>query len=400
MDGQQAEAKTDDRVRRARERMVADQLRRRGIADERVLARDGRGAARAVRRPVDDPRHAYADEALPIEAGQTISQPYMVARMTELLGRRDRAIAILEIGTGSGYQAAILAALGCRVTTIERHPELAASARDRLDDARLRRRRSRSVSATAASAGPTARRGTGSSSPRPRPSSRPPCASSSADGARLVIPVGPRDRQMLTVVTRHGNEWTERAGRRLRLRPARRRGRLRRVTRLAASRPPGRRSVYSAGHDPRLRRAAPGRRRALVRRSDRQPARARSERDDHHGLLRRRRQRRPDALPARGARLRVEGDVAGDRGVQPQRHRGRLADRRRSSRRGRRPRTASRRPRPTPTPPPSGSGSARRGTAGPASATSRSPSSRSSTTCRPRAPSSPTRSSTRRRPAT
>ena len=70
----------------------------------------------------------------------------MVARMTELLRTRpgDR---ILEIGTGSGYQAAILAALGCRVTTIERHPELAAPARARLARARVSATRSRSVSA-------------------------------------------------------------------------------------------------------------------------------------------------------------------------------------------------------------------------------------------------------------
>src|SRR4029453_12636333 len=68
----------------------------------------------------------------PIPAGQTISQPYIVARMTELLAPRpgDR---VLEIGTGSGYQAAILAALDCRVTTIERHADLAETARARLE---------------------------------------------------------------------------------------------------------------------------------------------------------------------------------------------------------------------------------------------------------------------------
>ena len=96
---------------------------------------------------------AYADEALPIEAGQTISQPYIVARMTELLAPRagDR---VLEIGTGSGYQAAILAVLGAAVLTIERQPELAALARERLARLGLRRARSRSASATAASATP------------------------------------------------------------------------------------------------------------------------------------------------------------------------------------------------------------------------------------------------------
>ena len=106
--------------------MVATQLRRRGIADEGVLA-----AMSAIPREwFVDPsvqRHAYDDAALPIASGQSISQPYMVARMTELLGVRpdDR---ILEIGTGSGYQAAILATLGARVLSIERFPDLAAAA--------------------------------------------------------------------------------------------------------------------------------------------------------------------------------------------------------------------------------------------------------------------------------
>jgi protein-L-isoaspartate(D-aspartate) O-methyltransferase len=109
---------TDARARGERERMVATQLRARGIRDERVLA-----ALLEVPRdqfvPAWQRDAAYADEALPIPAGQTISQPYMVARMTELLEvvPGDR---VLEIGTGSGYQAAVLATLGCRVTTIER----------------------------------------------------------------------------------------------------------------------------------------------------------------------------------------------------------------------------------------------------------------------------------------
>ena len=88
---------------------------------------------------------------------------------------------------------------------------------------------------------------------------------------------------------------------------------------------PGR-PVYSAGHDPRLRRAPSGRRRPLLRRPDRQPARARPERGDHHGLLRGRRHGPPDGLPARGARVRVEGALAGDRGVQPKLRPRRLPD--------------------------------------------------------------------------
>src|SRR5687768_5706121 len=110
--------------------MVADQLKRRGIKDPRVL-----DAMAAVPRETFVPNVpasvAYDDRALPIDAGQTISQPYMVARMTELLNVEpgDR---ILEIGTGSGYQAAILARLGALVTTIERHADLAEAARGRL----------------------------------------------------------------------------------------------------------------------------------------------------------------------------------------------------------------------------------------------------------------------------
>src|SRR5690349_10293928 len=115
---------------RARARMVADQLERRGIRDRRVLE-----AMRTVPRehfvPGVPTSLAYDDRALPIDAGQTISQPYMVARMTELL-EVEPGDRILEIGTGSGYQAAILAAVGARVTTVERHPSLADEARERV----------------------------------------------------------------------------------------------------------------------------------------------------------------------------------------------------------------------------------------------------------------------------
>ena len=118
------------RASEARDRMVADQLRARGIVDHRVL-----DAMAAVPRDafveaglLDE---AYADKPLPIGSGQTISQPWIVARMTELLAVRpgDR---ILDVGTGSGYQAAILAQLGCVVTSIDREQGLADDARDRL----------------------------------------------------------------------------------------------------------------------------------------------------------------------------------------------------------------------------------------------------------------------------
>src|SRR5258706_10813690 len=111
--------------------MVETQLRARGIRDERVLAAM---ASLPRERFVPEQRRAiaYADEALPIPAGQTISQPWVVARMSELLAPRpgDR---ILEIGTGSGYQAAVLALMQAKVVSIERQAELADSARERLE---------------------------------------------------------------------------------------------------------------------------------------------------------------------------------------------------------------------------------------------------------------------------
>ncbi len=136
----QAPKPVDEFVQQRRQ-MVADQIEARGIEDERVLA-----AMRAV------PRHefvppplrgmAYSDRPLPIGEGQTISQPYIVALMTELAeitpGER-----VLEIGTGSGYQAAVLAELTDSVYTIELLPGLAAQARRALDGLGLKQVRSR-----------------------------------------------------------------------------------------------------------------------------------------------------------------------------------------------------------------------------------------------------------------
>src|SRR3954467_7533631 len=115
---------------RARAAMVKDQLRARGITDERVLAAMG-AVPREAFVPDRDRRTAYADEALPIDAGQTISQPFMVARMTQDL-EGEPGDSILEIGTGSGYQAAVLAWLGARVTSLERQAALIEPARQRL----------------------------------------------------------------------------------------------------------------------------------------------------------------------------------------------------------------------------------------------------------------------------
>jgi len=123
---------TTDSFANTRERMVDDQIEARGVSDPAVLE-----AMRAT------PRHefvldryldqAYADHPLPIDYGQTISQPYIVALMTEMLAVQsgDR---VLEIGTGSGYQAAVLAEMGIEVYTVEIIPELASQATQRLAD--------------------------------------------------------------------------------------------------------------------------------------------------------------------------------------------------------------------------------------------------------------------------
>ncbi|MBU1230783.1 MAG: protein-L-isoaspartate(D-aspartate) O-methyltransferase [Proteobacteria bacterium] len=116
--------------RRMRERMVEEQIVARGVTDRRVLD---------VLREL--PRHLFVEEAmakqaymdcpLPIGEGQTISQPYIVALMTELL-QVGAGMKVLEIGTGSGYQAAVLAKLGADVHTVERIPRLCEMARQRL----------------------------------------------------------------------------------------------------------------------------------------------------------------------------------------------------------------------------------------------------------------------------
>jgi len=109
-----------------RQRMVEDQLRRRGISDERLLTAMGK-VPRHLFLPAEQRVRAYEDRPLPIGLGQTISQPYMVARMTELLSLTEDS-RVLEVGTGSGYQAAILAELAGKVTSVERLPDLQARA--------------------------------------------------------------------------------------------------------------------------------------------------------------------------------------------------------------------------------------------------------------------------------
>jgi protein-L-isoaspartate(D-aspartate) O-methyltransferase len=186
--------------------MVEDQLQRRGLDDAKVLE-----AMAAVPRELFVPSVpvsvAYDDRALPIDAGQTISQPYMVARMTELL-EVEAGDRILEIGTGSGYQAAILARLGARVTTIERHADLSDDAQERL--ATLGIGNIEFVVGDGSQGLPDGAPWDGIVVTAAAPSIPDALREQLAIGARLVIPVGPRSEQRLIVVERRSeSDWTE-----------------------------------------------------------------------------------------------------------------------------------------------------------------------------------------------
>ena len=121
-----------DEFAAARRAMVEDQIRKRGVSSQRVLE-----AMLSVPRhefvPAEFLGDAYADKPLPIGEGQTISQPYMVAAMTEALELTGPE-RVLEIGTGSGYQAAVLSLLASEVISVESHTPLALSAQERLTD--------------------------------------------------------------------------------------------------------------------------------------------------------------------------------------------------------------------------------------------------------------------------
>jgi protein-L-isoaspartate(D-aspartate) O-methyltransferase len=179
---------------------------RRGIEDPRVLEVMVR-IPRESFVPGTRESVAYDDRALPIDEGQTISQPYIVARMTELLAVEpgDR---ILEIGTGSGYQAAVLAMLGARVVTIERHEGLARAAAERL--ARLGIEDVEVRVGDGSQGDPAGAPWDGILVTAGAPTVPHALREELAVEARLVIPVGPRDQQELIVIERRSpTDWRE-----------------------------------------------------------------------------------------------------------------------------------------------------------------------------------------------
>ena len=186
---------------------MVELVQRQGIGDGAVL-----DALRRVPREMFVPAvfrpHAHADRALPIEAGQTISQPFIVAYMTEQL-KLSVDHKVLEVGTGSGYQAAVLAMLCRRVYTMERSRVLLAQARRRFEDLGLVDVVSRLGDGS---------RGWSEQAPFDRimvtaaaPELPPDLVEQLADNGRMVVPIGPEQGdQALVLVTRNGDEIVQR----------------------------------------------------------------------------------------------------------------------------------------------------------------------------------------------
>ena len=184
-----------------RARMVERQLRRRGISDERVLAAMGEVPREAFVPP--RLRHrAYADSALPIEERQTISQPWIVAAISQAMELHGQE-RVLEVGTGSGYSAAVLSLLAAEVVSVERHEALALGARETLA--------SLAITNVELSIGDGSR-GVPERAPfeaiavhAAAPAAPPALISQLAEEGRLVVPItADAETDMLTVVRRRG----------------------------------------------------------------------------------------------------------------------------------------------------------------------------------------------------
>lgn len=203
----------EEKFEAARREMVARQIRERGIHSQRVLD-----------AMMDVPRHlfvscdqagqAYADEPLPIGGGQTISQPFMVAGMSEALFL-EGSERVLEVGAGSGYQAAVLSLLARKVIAVETQPALAAAARERMS--RLGYTNVRIEEGDGSMGWPQVNSSDGSPTAQyeailvsaAAPAVPPPLVDQLAEGGRLVIPVGSSENQELVRIVKHSGRTTQ-----------------------------------------------------------------------------------------------------------------------------------------------------------------------------------------------
>ncbi len=182
--------------------MVKDQLRGRGIRDERLLSAMAE-VPREAFIAAEDASKAYGDFPLPIGAGQTISQPYIVAAMLEKLELRPRD-RVLEVGTGTGYEAAILGELATEVWTVERQPELAENARvilQKLEYANVNVLQADGSRGLAEEA-PFDKILVAAAAPRVPQN----LIEQLADGGRMIVPVGTRAEQQLQLLRKVGDE--------------------------------------------------------------------------------------------------------------------------------------------------------------------------------------------------
>jgi len=188
--------------------MVERQLRRRGIEDERVLVAMGE-IPRERFIPESERRRAYDDSALAIGHGQTISQPWIVAAIAQALalGGGER---VLEIGTGSGYSAAVIARLAREILTIERLDPLAAEARELLAELRIDNVRVAVADGTEAVVGETPFDGIAVHATAP--AAPPTLLSQLAPGGRLVVPIATGGADILTVFERISGELDAASG--------------------------------------------------------------------------------------------------------------------------------------------------------------------------------------------
>ncbi|MBM3223491.1 MAG: protein-L-isoaspartate(D-aspartate) O-methyltransferase [Candidatus Tectomicrobia bacterium] len=197
---QQEQAYTAERLA-----MVRTQLQERGITDARVLQ-----AMRTVPRHAFVPpawrQEAYSDHPLPIAKNQTISQPYIVAMMTQSLALQEHE-RVLEVGTGSGYQAAVLSHLVAHVYSIEYFPVLAEQARTVLQQ--LGYHNIEVLTGDGSLGLPAYAPYDGIIVTAAAPHVPQSLLTQLADGARLVIPVGSRASQALRLITRHGEHYQE-----------------------------------------------------------------------------------------------------------------------------------------------------------------------------------------------